>query len=265
MARLSIYVRETLSLLRDNNSLFNSPAQIVTYVNEARRQCAQRTGCIRRLVSGQSAFGASAQPGFLIPGAGQPGSLPGAFPGGFVQGAAANGLQTIPGVERYSYQGFFNTYAAAQYAGVKGLIDVNALAVNWGGAVRPSLAWMPWEDLQAYARAYATLVISYPYYWSVMDDGENGEVWMFPAPSTYGDIEADAYCVPIDLYSDNDFDAIPAGFTNAIKFGAAELAFMDSQRYQQAQTMGQMFNERLGSGNVARDHGKTPNFYGTSF
>lgn len=265
---LSWYLSDAASLLHDQSFLFTSRAQLTRWVNEARRQCAQRTGCIRRLVSGQSAFGASAQPGYFVPGGAQPGALPGAFPatsGQAVPGAAVNSLQTIPGQERYPYEGFFNPYAREQHAGIQGIIDLNALSVNWGGAVRPTLAWMPWDDLQAYARAYATLVESYPYYWSCMDDGENGEVWMFPAPSTTGDIEADAYCVPKDLVNDGDYDAIPPGFRNAIKFMAVSLAYMGSQRFAQADYMEQQFMARIGSAAVARDRGKTPNYYTTSF
>lgn len=265
MARLSDYLTDLGALLRDYSWQFNSREQAIRWINEARRQVAQRTGCIRRLVSGQSAFGASAQPGSFVPGGAQPGALPDPFPAGTVAGAASNTLQTIPGQERYSYQGFFNPYAQAQYAGIQGIIDINSLSVNWGGAVRPTLAWMAWEDLQAYARAYATLVQSYPYYWSVMDDGENGEVWMFPAPSTTGDIEVDAYCIPKDLYSDNDFDAIPPGFSNSVKFLAAALAFMTSQRYVQAEKMEQEFQSRLVTGRTAADRGKTPNFYDRPF
>lgn len=265
MARLSDYLTDVASLIRDYSWQFNSETQAIRFVNEARSQVAYRTGCVRRLVSGQSAFGASAQPGFFVPGGAQPGALPDPFPAGTVAGAASNTLQTIPGQERYPVQGFFNPYARAQHAGIEGIFDINSLSVNWGGAVRPTLNWMPWEDLQAYARAYATLVTSYPYFWSVMDDGENGEVWMFPAPSTTGDIELDAYCVPKALHSDNDFDAIPSGFSNGVKFLAAALIFMSSQRYVQAEKMEQEFQNRLVTSRTAADRGKTPGFYKTSF
>lgn len=261
---LSNYIQQVGMLLHDQSHLFTSEQQLVLWINESRRQCAQRTGCVRRLVAGQSAFGANSQPGSFVPGGAQPGALPGNVPitsGLAVQGAAVNALQTIPGQERYPYIGFFNPYVKATYAGVEGIIDVNSCSVNWGGSVRPTLAWMPWEDLQAYARAYATLVTSFPYYWSCYNDGETGEVWMFPAPSTAGDIELDAYCVPSDLYSDDDYDAIPPGFRNAIKFGAASLAYMTSKRYQDAEIMDNIFNDRIGTGAVARDRGKTPNYY----
>ncbi len=262
---LSKYLSDTASLLHDSGFRFTSQQQLAIWVNEARRQCAQRSGCIRRLISGQSAFGASSQPGYAVPGGLQPGALPGAFPAGTAQNAAVNSLQTIPGQERYPYQGFFNPYAQQQHAGIKGIIDVIELSVNWGGAVRPTLAWLPWDELQAYARAYATLLESYPYYYSVLDDGENGEIWMFPAPSTTGDIEADAFCVPTDLYTDADYDAIPAGYQNSIKYGAAALAYLSSQRYAQSQFMSDLFNERIGVAGVARDRGKTANYYWSAY
>jgi hypothetical protein len=285
---LSDYTQDAKALLHDYNGLFTPPAQLVRWINEARRQLAQKTGCVERLITGQSGFGASAQPGIAVPGGMQPGALPNATPstgaaggafsnafsnafaiqsasGGVVGGAAVNDLQTIPGQERYPFQGFFNSYLQQQYAGCQAVIDVASLAVNWGGAVRPSLAWLPWEEFQAYCRAYATLVTSYPYYWTVFNPGEFGEIWMFPAPSTTGDIEVDAYCVPSDLNTNDDFDAIPPGYRNAIKFKAAELAFLASYRYQEAQMMGQMFDERIGVGGVARDRGKVPQFYGGSF
>jgi len=262
---LNFYLNDAAALLHDQSFLFTNQGQLTRWVNEARRQCAMRTGCVRRLISGQSAFGASAQAGALIPGGAQPGALSGAFPLAYANGyASQNALQTIPGVERYPYQGFFNPFAQQQYAGITGIIDIIDLAVNWGGAVRPALAWMPWDDLQAYARAYATLVTSYPYYWSCMDDGENGEVWMFPAPSTQGDIEADAFCIPADLNTDSDYDAIPPGFRNSIKFMVASLASMGARLFAQAQYYEDQFNARLGAGRTAADRGKTSNYYWNS-
>ncbi len=76
MGTLSFYEQDTQQLLRDSNYLWIAKNQMVRFINESRRQIAQRTGCIRRLISGNSAFGASAQPGQISPGAMQPGALP---------------------------------------------------------------------------------------------------------------------------------------------------------------------------------------------
>ena len=258
---LTDYLTDTASFLHDNNFLFNNPAQLTRWVNQARREIAKQTGCIRRLLTGQSAFGSSAQPGYFVPGGAQPGSLPNAFPAGTVQGAAAGPFQTIPGQERYPFNGFFNPYLQQSHGGCQRVIDVGGLSVSWGGSVRPTLYWMPWDDLQAYARAYATLVTSYPYYWSVMNDGGMGEVWLFPVPSFAGDLEADVYCLPIDLNSDNDVEAIPEGMREAVKYKAASYAFFAAQRWSQGLLMDSLFNEHIGVDVVSLDRGKTPNPY----
>ncbi|HEY4355948.1 MAG TPA: hypothetical protein VGN16_09390 [Acidobacteriaceae bacterium] len=268
MATLGWYLNDTSALLHDQSYSFTSQDQLTRWINEARRQAAQRTGCIMRVIQGQSAFGASAQAGSIIPGGMQPGALPDSAPNA-QSGATTNSFNTINGVERYPYQGFVNPVLRAQHAGVKAVVDTIACSVCWGGgpggSPRPSLAWLPWEDLQAYARAYANLVTSYPFYWSVLNDGENGELWLFPTPSQAMEIELQVFCVPKDLNNDSDYDAIPDGFANAIKFGAAALAYMTSRRYGQAQIMMDMFNDRLGTARVATDMGKTPNFYYQGF
>lgn len=265
MASLNWYLNDVSVLTNDQAFSFTSRTQLIRWINEARRQCAARTGCIRRLISGQSAFGASAQPGSAIPGGMQPGALPGSAANAQFN-ATTNTFMTIPGVERYPYQGFVNPYLKAQYAGCQAVIDTITCSVCWGGGVggspRPALAWLAWEDLQAYARAYATLVTSYPYFWSVYNDGEFGEIWLFPVPSFAMEMELDCFCVPTDLYSDDDFDAIPDGFSNSIKFLAASLAYQSSRRYGQAQIMENQFADRLGIARVAVDMGKTKNFYG---
>lgn len=284
---LSTYINDVVALLNDQQFSFTSQKQLVRWINEARRQCAKRTGCIRRLITGQSAFGASAQPGFAIPGAAQPGSLPGAFPqqafgasggGSFdssfdssfshgsssrfgVAGAVQNGMMTIPNVERYPFQGFFNPALQAQHAGVESVMDPIALSINWGGTVRPSLDWMPWDDFQAYARAYAVLNQSYPALWSVYNDGPMGEIWVFPVPVQANEMELDCFCLPNNIYSDDAVDAIPEAFRDSIKYGAASLAFMGSNRYSNAQAMEDMFADRLGVARVAVDRGKTPSYY----
>lgn len=282
---LEWYLSDSITLLNDQNYSFTSQAQITRWINEAREDCAERTGCIRRLITGQSAFGASAQPGYAIPGAMQPGSLPNSYsmnnPGSsgdfntpdfssdfniaqttpYVAGAASNNMMTIPGVERYPYQGFFLPACQAQYAGIDQILDTIACSVNWGGATRPTLDWMPWDDLQAYCRAYAVLNTSYPSVWSVYNDGPFGEIWMFPVPSQAGEIELDVACSPIPLNSNSDFDAIPHGFRKAIKFKAASLAFMSSQRYASAQMMEDQFADNIGVSRVSVDGGKSKSYY----
>lgn len=259
---LSTYLNDTAVLLNDANYSFTSKAQLTRWVNEGRRNLAKRTGCIRRLIAGQSGFGASAQPNIAIPNAMQPGMIPAATPAGTIFGAATQlAMQTIPGVERYPYQGFFNPVLQQTHAGCDTVIDSVAISVSWGGVNRPSLDWFPWDDFQANCRAYSVLNQAYPSVWTVYNDGPFGEIWVFPIPTQAGDIELDAICLPKPLYTDSDFDAIPPGYDEAIKFSAAKLAFLSSLRYAQAQSMEMELMSVLGVTNVAVDRGKTKSFY----
>jgi len=262
---LSDYLADTADLLHDTAYRFTTQRQLTRYVNEGRRIVARRTGCVLRLISGQSAWGAGAQPGSLIPGGGQPGAVPEADPGALNSTTTSGAMQTIPGVERYPYIGFFNPYAKQQHAGIDGVIDAVSLSVNWGGSVRPSLDWMPWDNFQAYCRAYAALVTTFPMAWSVFNDGPMGEIWMFPAPSQAGDIELMASCIPTDLVTDDDFDVIPEGLRFAVRFAAAELAMTAKEKYAQAAYFGGKLTEAIGQGTAAFDKGKTPSYYTTAF
>ena len=258
---LSDLLNDTAALLNDQNFSFIAKNQLTRWVNESRKQVAYRTGCVRRLITGQAPFGAAAQPGFAIPGAMQPGMIPSSQPYGNVPGTLLGKLQTIPNVERYPYIGFFNPVLQATYAGCDQVLDAVELSVNWGGVSRPTIDWKPWDEFQAYCRAYAVLNASYPSVWTVFNDGPQGEIWMFPIPSQASEIELDAIVSPKPLYTDNDFDVIPEGFYNAIKYGAAGLAFLSSARYAQAQVMESIFADRLGVGRVTVDRGKTPSYY----
>lgn len=264
---LSNLLIDTAALLNDQNYSFISQNQLLRWVNRARRECAFRTGCVRRLITGQSAFGASAQPGFFVPGAGQPGALPNPYPAGTQPfgspGAVQNRCATIPSVERYPYTGFFNNFLRAQYPGCKGVMDSIQIAVNWGGVSRPALDWQPWDDFQAYCRAYAVLNTSYPSVWSVYNDGPMGEIWMFPIPSVVGEMELDAFCYPEDVNTDSDPEVIPSTFYDALAYGGAKIAFLSSQRYAQAQAMESQFADMMGVSRVAVDRGKSTSYYDT--
>jgi hypothetical protein len=262
---LSQLINDTAQLLNDPNFSFTSRPQVVRWINEARRHCAKRTGCIRRLITGQSAFGASAQPGWAVAGALQPGALPASFPQATsgAYGAIQNNVQSILNCERYPYVGFWNPALQAAHAGCDKVIDSLALSVNWGGVTRPTLDWMPWDNLQAYARAYAVLNTSYPSVWSVYNDGPQGEIWIFPIPSQQNEMELDATCTPKAIYTDDDFDAIPDGMQECLKFGAASLQFLSRGRYSQAQVMEDMFASEMGVARVSFDRGKTASYYWT--
>lgn len=253
---LNKYLEDTSSLLRDANFLFNSETQIIRYINRARDQVAIQTDCIRALVYGQAPFGTSAVPGTAMPGAMYPGT------------PDVQNFVTLQGVEKYSFS-YALPFLKQTTQGVRGILDIDNIAVSWGG-IRPVLNWMEWSDLQGYCRSYNVGTFSYPFVWSSFGAGNKGQFWLFPIPTIttgdlfpggQGEIELDCTCLPNPLYTDNDYEALPDPFTEAVCFYAAKLAFLGSGRYASAAVMDALFNEQLGIDNSAVLRGRVPSMY----
>ena len=247
--QLSQYLTEVRDLIRDPQGLFVTEQSLIQYINEARAATSLLTGCCRRLISGTPPFGGSAQPDSLVPSGGMPNSDPN------------SAFATIAGQERYPYIGFGNAFLNQQFAGLRGICDVISVSVSWGGAVLPSLDWMPFEDFQAYCRSNIILVTNYPIVFTVFNDGEAGEVWMFPVPQQANVMEWDVLCTAGPIWTNNDFDAIPSPFHNGVKYYAAARAYESSQRFGSAQIMYQRFEDSNSLRRGAVDRGKVPMRY----
>lgn len=249
--RLSQYLVQFRDLVRDQQGLFYTDQAATQYINEARAATSELTGCCRRLIVGQPPFGAQSTPGQAVPGGAMPGSDPNST------------FQTIPGQERYPYVGFGNLYLNKQFQGLRGICDVISVSVSWGGAIRPSLDWMPFEDFQAYLRSNQILVTNYPTVFTVYNDGEQGEIWLFPVPMTANEMEWDTLCTAGPIYTDDDFDAIPPPFENGVKYYAAMRAYEGSGRFGAAELMKARFEDSNGMRRGAVDRGKVPSRYPT--
>lgn len=249
---LEAYQQDTAALLHDPSHLFTGLYQLNRYINKARDQVAQDTGCLRATVVGTAPLGAGAQPGTAVPG----GAIPGMQP--------TSGFFTIASQEVYPYQ-YANQTLKQQYRGYRAVCDVFGVAVSWGGAVRPALSWMPWDELQAYARSYNVGVTSYPGLWSNTGASENGRVWLWPAPSTVSEMEWDCICYPSVLNTNDDFDAIPSHYEQSVMYWAAYLGKMAQQKLGEADAMRSMYLNQIGSGSGAAERARVPNYYDYSW
>jgi len=265
MAMLQDYIIDTSALLRDSNLQFTTRANLIRYINLSRREIAKRSACLQALVTGQAPFGTGAQPGYMIPGAFVPGMLPDSLannqnePGAI--STTSNLFTTIPGVELYTYN-YANPFLQKQYAGYDKVIYVFNIAVSWGGQM-PVLDWMPWDNLQAYARAVNLGVSSYPQAWSQKGLGENGQVFMYPIPTNLNSsiMEWDCVCTPKSLYTNDDMEALPEIYQGCVKYYAAYLAFLGQQRTGQAEIMRGLFDEQIQISGVASDWGHVESYY----
>ena len=250
--QLGWYITDTRAILNDRLGMFTSTKQLTRWINAGRKQVAKVTGCLEILVPGNAPLGSVANPGSAIPG----GVIPGADPGT----DAATGFYTIVGVEKYPY-GFANGFVRQYNSGVDEVFDVKQVAISWSSAMRPALDWYSWDDFQAYLRSYQNMLTSYPAIWSTLGDGETGNVFLYPTPSVATEMEWLCRCTPTALYTDDDYDAIPSPFSDAVKYYAAYLAYLSSQRWMQADGMEAAFYQHIGIDRPAVDSGKTPRYY----
>jgi hypothetical protein len=245
---LEDYQIDTAALLHDQNNLYTGLYQLNRWINQARDQVAQDTGCLRVNIAGQPPFGGGAQPGSAVPGGAIPGQVP------------SSGFFTIAGQEMYPYS-FANETLKQQYQGLRAVCDVGNVAVSWGGAIRPVQEWMPWDELQAYARSYNIGVFSYPFVWSNVGSAETGQVWMWPAPSITSEMEWDAICLPIKLYSNSDYDALPGAYRYAVSFWAANLAKLSSNQFAAATEYKQEYYRQIITAAGASERARVRSFY----
>ena len=265
MTTLTDYITDCQDLLRDSQSQFTTVAQLTRYINIARKEVAKRSACLQAVITGQSAFGTSAQPGNMIPGAFIPGTLPGSASGNSNEAGAtataSNQFVTIPGLELYTYN-YANPFLQSQYQGYDKVIYVFNISCDIGGYM-PTLRWMPWDNLQAYARAYNLGVTSYPVAWASKGVGENGQAWLFPMPTNmgFGTMLWEAICTPKPLYTNSDFDALPETYRQAVNYYACRMAYLGQQRTGMAQIMNGLFEESLMIAGVATDFGHCEDYY----
>jgi hypothetical protein len=253
---LGWYIADSTSLLRDSLSIFTPQGQLVRWINQGRRQIARRTGCIRLLITGQSSFGNSSQPGFFVPGGAIPGNLPDAADGS----GSTNLFMTIPNQEMYPFKGFINDFLRAQYEGADMVSDIIEPAISWGGSFRPVQNWLPFEQYQAWVRVYQILSSAFPSVWTTNGDGENQQFWVYPPPVEALEMELDVFAIPKNLYSDDDYDLLPESFRQAVKFYASGMAFLNT-RPAQASIMFNQFADTIGVARFAADMGKMSSYY----
>lgn len=254
--QLGWYITDTRAILNDRLGMFTDRDQLIRWINQGRRQVAKVTGCLSVLVPGNAPLGSVSNPGTGSPG----GMVAGADPGS----DSATGFFTIPNVEKYPFA-FANDYLRQYNAGFDIVHDVEQIAVAWSSTFRPALNWCSWDDMQAYLRGATNFMYSYPSVWSTLGDGETGNVFLYPPPSLATEMEWLVRALPTYIYTDDDYDAIPDPFNDAVKYWAARMSYLSSQRWMQADGMEAAFYRHLGIDRPAVDGSKSSQYYWSSF
>lgn len=150
-------------------------------------------------------------------------------------------LTTAAGRELYTFQEAATILG--NVPGLRGIIGIQGISVSWG-SLRPTLSHISFSDMQAYLRAQSIGQMNFPSIWAQYGQGEHGSLYLWPRPAQVAQMEWDCYCSVTDLVDDTSVDLIPYPWDEACPFYAAHLAFLFSQRFDDARLMLAEFTRR---------------------
>lgn len=307
--QLNDYLRQCQRFIRDAGQQLVDVADLIEYINKARRDLAGVSQCIR--VSGPISAGMS---GIQVTAGGTgykstdtlvisaPDSPSGAAPwpsgrqatGGFtvnpVTGAITS-VNLIDGGDGYfqptasivSATGSGSTLVCTTpkisatitnqevynfkdqnleyFPGVGAIIAVRSVAIIYAN-YRYVLPKYSWSSYQAFIRQYPRQYYYVPTMCAQFGQGENGSLYLYPIASQPYLMEWDCTCLPQDLNTNQDVEAIPYPWNDAVPMLAAAYAFLELQNLNAANYYIQLYEKFLNRFSIAARPSQIVNPYG---
>lgn len=217
---LSAYITNTQNLLQNPGApqTLYSSTNLITYINVARGQIAGESEGIRAI-----------------------GTLP-----------------TIVGQRTYNFSSI--NIGTPSVTGIQGIVNVRWIMYNVGQGQKwiKEKSW-PWFSFQRLNNPVP--VSGFPTEWTQFGQGTSGQgsitgagsgalasgsIYIDPLPDQIYTLQCDCCCYPQALANDNDAEALPYYWTDAVPYFAAYLALLSAQtgqRMQQAQQMFQLYQQ----------------------
>ena len=168
-------------------------------------------------------------------------------------------IATVVNQEVYRFEDI-SAIIALLYPGAGEVLGIQSVAVSQG-AMKPMLSYLPFSQFQAYLRAYPYMR-TWPTVWSQYGQGALGNYYVYPIPAQVTQMDVDCYCSVQDLTSGQTVDLIPEPWFEAVNFWAAHLAFLYSQRPDDARNMIATYEGKMLEARGAVDVSRIPTFYG---
>lgn len=289
---LNTYVQGVEQFMRDQRQDTINPADIVDYINRARREIAMRSQSIRRLtpisapvVSGSvvaAGSGYTTTPTITIIAPDFPGGA-GAHPGGSQATATAhvNAGTIVSASITYGGDGYFQPTASitdstgtgasislqvgpinvlnqnqevynfsdidvSMFPGVDSVYLVHGVSVLYAN-YRYTLDSCSFSEYQAHVRKFPFQYKWTPTIFSQYGQGGDGSLFCFPIPSQTFQSEFDCFCIPSDLETNQDYEALPEPWCGAVAYYATHLAFAELQNYNASNYYDQKYQEKMGN------------------
>lgn len=142
--------------------------------------------------------------------------------------------------ERYN----FSSFPLGTFPGVRAVFAVLDCAILYDN-LRYRLLYYPFSEYQAFIRNYPFQYSYVPVVYTQLGDGTQGSLLMYPFPSQTYAFEPDCLCLPIDLQTDADYEAIGEPWSQGIPYLAASYCFEEAQAYNNSRYWADRAKEAL--------------------
>lgn len=139
----------------------------------------------------------------------------------------------------------FSDVDLSVFPGVKSIYTALSFSLLYANGRYTALVYS-FSQYQAMIRQYGPGMYYYvPCFAVQYGRGAGGSIYLYPPPSQSLQMEWDCLCLPSDLSRDEDYEAIPEPWTDAVPYWAAHLAFLELQNANSARMYKDLFDERM--------------------
>lgn len=184
------------------------------------------------------------------------------FTGGGGTGAAATAELSFinkmsQGQETYA----FSDVDLSMFPGVDSIYMIKSVSVLFSN-FRYSLACYDFSSFQSLIRQYQANAQYVPAACAQYGQGTAGTFYYFPLPSAPWQMEWDCLCLPSDLTTNLSVEAVPAPWTDAVKYWAAHMCYLEIQNANMAKFYLEMFDTFVQRYSTYARRGRRTNPYG---
>lgn len=149
----------------------------------------------------------------------------------------------------------------SSFPGIGEIFTIKSVSIIYAD-YRYSLPCYDFSTYQARIRQYPFQYQYVPTICSQYGQGAAGSFYCYPIPSQTYQMEWDCLCLPQDLTTDEDFDALPEPWTQAVQYWGAYLSYMEMQNFNAARGMKAEFDEQMHRYGAYARPGRITNPYG---
>lgn len=136
----------------------------------------------------------------------------------------------------------FSDFPLSTFPGIESVFAIFSGSIIFNN-FRYMLLNYPWTQYQALVRSYPQQYYYVPTVMSQYGQGSGGSIYMYPLPSALYQWEADCLCLPSDLEDDEDFEALPDPWTDAVPYFAAQMCYLELQNFNYARAMMELYQQ----------------------